>query len=53
MEKSAILLYEQKYFSNLLGPKIQITLTKNGRGILKIPFNSKKELIQLKKIIRK
>lgn len=44
---------EKKYFSKLLGPKIQIRLFKDGKGILKIPFDSKAELLKLKKIIRK
>ncbi len=46
-------LEEKKYFSKLLGPEIQITVFKDGKGILKVPFNSKAELLKLKKIIRK
>ncbi len=52
-KKSKDLLDEKKYFSKLLGPKIQIRLFKDGKGILKIPFDSKAELLKLKKIIRK
>ena len=44
---------EEKYFSKILGSKIQILTLGNNKGILKIPFNSKSELLKLKTIFKK
>ena len=46
-------LIEEKYFSKILGSKIQILTLGNNKGILKIPFNSKSELLKLKTIFKK
>ena len=46
-------LIEEKYFSKILGSKIQILTLGNNKGVLKIPFNSKSELLKLKTIIKK
>ena len=44
---------QEKYFSKLLGSKVQIVSIDENRGVLKIPFNSKSELSKLKKIFKK
>lgn len=44
---------EEKYFSKILGSKIQILTLGDNKGILKIPFNSKSELLKLKNLIKK
>ena len=44
---------QEKYFSKLLGSKVQIVTLDENRGIIKIPFNSKSELFNIKKIMRK
>ena len=44
---------EEKYFSKILGSKIQIITLGDNKGILKIPFNSKSELLKLKKMFKK
>ncbi len=46
-------LQEEKYFSELMGSKIKIVKLGNNKGVLKIPFNSKSELLKLKKIFKK
>ena len=46
-------LIEEKYFSKILGSKIQILTLGNNKGVLKIPFNSKSELLKLKTIFKK
>ena len=43
---------EEKYFSKILGVKIQIVRLGDNKGILKIPFNSKLELLKLNKILK-
>ena len=43
---------EEKYFSEILGSKIQILTLGNNKGVLKIPFNSKSELLKLKSIFK-
>tara|TARA_B100001564_G_scaffold166110_1_gene139584 strand:+ start:49 stop:933 length:885 start_codon:yes stop_codon:yes gene_type:complete len=45
-------LNEEKYFSKILGSKIQIITLGNNKGVLKIPFNSKSELLKLKSIFK-
>tara|TARA_B100000989_G_scaffold283673_1_gene249759 strand:- start:133 stop:1017 length:885 start_codon:yes stop_codon:yes gene_type:complete len=45
-------LLEEKYFSKILGSKIQILTLGNNKGILKIPFKSKSELLKLKTIFK-
>ena len=45
-------LIEEKYFSKILGSKIQILTLGNNKGVLKIPFNSKSELLKLKTIFK-
>lgn len=45
-------LIEEKYFSKILGSKIQILKLGNNKGVLKIPFNSKSELLKLKTIFK-
>ncbi|MFL2591556.1 MAG: ParB/RepB/Spo0J family partition protein [Flavobacteriaceae bacterium] len=45
-------LNEEKYFSKILGSKIQIITLGNNKGFLKIPFNSKSELLKLKSIFK-
>ena len=44
---------DEKYFSKILGAKIQILTLGKNKGILKIPFNSKSELLNLKNILKK
>lgn len=44
---------QEKYFSKLLGSKVQIVTLDENRGIIKIPFNSKTELFNIKKIMKK
>ncbi len=44
---------EEKYFSELIGSKIQIITLGENKGMLKIPFNSKSEFLKLKKIFKK
>lgn len=44
---------DEKYFSKILGSKIQILTLGKNKGILKIPFNSKSELLKLKNILKK
>lgn len=44
---------QEKYFTKILGSKVQIVTLDENRGILKIPFNSKSELLKLKKILKK
>ncbi len=44
---------QEKYFSKLLGSKVQIVTLDENRGIIKIPFNSKSELFNIKKIMKK
>ena len=44
---------DEKYFSKILGSKIQILSLGKNKGILKIPFNSKSELLKLKNILKK
>ena len=50
--KSTKLNGEEKYFSKILGVKIQIVRLGDNKGILKIPFNSKLELLKLNKILK-
>ena len=44
---------DEKYFSKILGSKIQILTLGKNKGILKIPFKSKSELLKLKNILKK
>tara|TARA_B100000575_G_scaffold259781_1_gene232274 strand:- start:33590 stop:34474 length:885 start_codon:yes stop_codon:yes gene_type:complete len=44
---------QEKYFSKLLGSKVEIVTLDENRGIVKIPFNSRSELLNLKKIMKK
>lgn len=44
---------DEKYFSKILGSKISILTLGKNKGILKIPFNSKSELLKLKNILKK
>ena len=53
LSKTNNFLLEEKYFSKILGSKIQILTLGNNKGILKIPFNSKSELLKLKTIFKK
>ena len=53
LRKTDNFLLEEKYFSKILGSKIQILTLGNNKGILKIPFNSKSELLKLKTIFKK
>ena len=53
LSKTDNFLLEEKYFSKILGSKIQILTLGNNKGILKIPFNSKSELLKLKTIFKK
>jgi len=43
---------DEKYFSKILGSKIQILTLGKNKGVLKIPFNSKSELLKLKTIFK-
>ena len=43
---------EEKYFSELIGSKIQIITLGENKGMLKIPFNSKSEFLKLKKYLK-
>tara|TARA_Y100000768_G_scaffold70889_1_gene49935 strand:- start:494 stop:1378 length:885 start_codon:yes stop_codon:yes gene_type:complete len=45
-------LLHEKYFSKILGSKIQILTLGKNKGVLKIPFNSKSELLKLKTIFK-
>ena len=53
IKKTSNYLEEEKYFSKLIGVKINIVTSTNGGGVLKIPFNSKSELEKFKKIFKK
>ena len=44
---------EEEYISKLIGSKVQIISSGENRGVLKIHFNSKSELLKLKKIFKK
>ena len=44
---------EEKYISKLIGLKVQIISSGDSKGVLKINFNSKSELLKLKKIFKK
>ena len=44
---------EEKYISKLIGSKVQIISSGDNKGVLKIHFNSKSELLKLKKIFKK
>lgn len=44
---------EEKYISKLIGSKVQIISSGENKGVLKIHFNSKSELLKLKKIFKK
>ena len=52
LNKANNFLIEEKYFSKILGSKIQILTLGNDKGVLKIPFNSKSELLKLKTIFK-
>jgi len=52
LNKANKFLIEEKYFSKILGSKIQILTLGNDKGVLKIPFNSKSELLKLKTIFK-
>tara|TARA_B100001250_G_C19784594_1_gene783520 strand:+ start:65 stop:949 length:885 start_codon:yes stop_codon:yes gene_type:complete len=52
-KKTTNYLEEEKYFSELLGAKVEIITLSSGKGILKIPFNSKSELLKIKKLFKK
>ena len=52
LNKANKFLIEEKYFSKILGSKIQILTLGNNKGVLKIPFNSKSELLKLKTIFK-
>ena len=52
-KKTTNYLEEEKYFSKLLGAKVEIVTLSSGKGVLKIPFNSKSELLKLKKLFKK
>ena len=53
IKKTSNYLEEERYFSKLIGVKINIVTSTNGGGVLKIPFNSKSELEKFKKIFKK
>ena len=53
LKQPPIFHQEEKYFSKILGSKIQILTLGDNKGILKIPFNSKSELLKLKNLIKK
>jgi len=44
---------EEEYISKLIGTKVQIISSGDNKGVLKIHFNSKSELLKLKKIFKK
>jgi len=44
---------EEEYISKLIGLKVQIISSGDNKGVLKIHFNSKSELLKLKKIFKK
>ena len=44
---------EEEYISKLIGSKVQIISSGDSKGVLKINFNSKSELLKLKKIFKK
>ena len=44
---------EEKYISKLIGSKVQIISSGDNKGVLKIYFKSKSELLKLKKIFKK
>ena len=44
---------EEEYISKLIGSKVQIISSGENKGVLKIHFNSKSELLKLKKIFKK
>ena len=44
---------EEEYISKLIGSKVQIISSGDNKGVLKIHFNSKSELLKLKKIFKK
>ena len=44
---------EEEYISKLIGSKVQIISSGDNKGVLKIHFNSKSELLRLKKIFKK
>ena len=44
---------EEEYISKLIGLKVQIISSGDSKGVLKINFNSKSELLKLKKIFKK
>ena len=43
---------EEEYISKLIGSKVQIISSGDNKGVLKIHFNSKSELLKLKKIFK-
>ena len=53
IKKTSNYLEEERYFSKLIGVKINIVTSTNGGGVIKIPFNSKSELEKFKKIFKK
>ena len=53
IKKTSNYLEEERYFSKLIGVKINIVTSTNGGGVLKIPFNSKSELEKFKKVFKK
>ena len=53
IKKTSNYLEEERYFSKLIGVKINIVTSTNGGGFIKIPFNSKSELEKFKKIFKK
>ena len=44
---------EEEYISKIIGSKVQIISSGDNKGVLKIHFNSKSELLKLKKIFKK
>ena len=44
---------EEEYISKVIGSKVQIITLGDNKGVLKIHFNSKSELLKLKKIFKK
>ena len=44
---------EEEYISKLIGTKVQIISSGDNKGVLKIHFHSKSELLKLKKIFKK
>ena len=53
IKKTSNYLEEERYFSKLIGVKINIVTSTNGGGFIKIPFNSKSELEKFKKVFKK